>query len=179
MKLITGPNPPLHRRFNEQESIEYIRNRYRHFHETISKQVEALQHEGAFLNKCKIYYEKGYKDWVILSAIFNRMMNLKAKELGITLDSEEHLKQFLELRNLIQDAIYPADLFLGEELDTLFEINNFTCLKTYGFDFRQKSITPETRACIERFLRDRMKHFEFDLHHSPLFGETPGNWPET
>lgn len=118
MKLITGPNPPLHRRFNEQVSIEDIRNRYRNLHEMIAKQVESLQHEEAFLNKCKNYYDKGYKDWIILLAIFNRMMNLKAKDLGLIFDSEEHLKQFLELRTLIQDAVYPTNLFLGK---------NWTC----------------------------------------------------
>ena len=128
-------------------------------------------------DKCKDYYKNGYTDWVILSAIFNCMTNWKAKEQGLDIIRDEDKTQFSKLENSIQNTVYPTILFLGQELDERIKIHNFISLKTYGFEIRQNVLTPEIVACIEKFLRYRMKHFDLDLPHSLLFGEPPGDWP--
>ena len=65
----TGPIPPTHRKYNEQASIEFIKNRYINLRNMIEKQVELLQHDELFCDLCERYYKKGYKDWFILSTI--------------------------------------------------------------------------------------------------------------
>jgi len=171
----TGPIPPLHRKYNEHTSIEFIKNRYINLREVIEKQVELLQNDESFCDQCKHYYKKGYKDWLILSTIHNCMMNWKANEIGYMMDDRDEVR---ELANLIQGVVYPANLFLGDQFEGNINIFNFTCLRTYGFQLRQNIITPKIADSIERFLRDRMNHFKLDIPHNPLFGKPPGEWPK-
>ena len=171
----TGPIPPPHRKYNEQTSIEFIKNRYINLRKMIEKQVELLQHDELFCGMCESYYKKGYKDWLILSTIHNCMMNWKANEIGYMMDDRDEVR---ELANLIQGVVYPANLFLGDQFEGNINIFNFTCLRTYGFQLRQNIITPKIADSIERFLRDRMNHFKLDIPHNPLFGKPPGEWPK-
>lgn len=174
----TGPIPPPHRKYNEQTSIEFIKNRYINLRKMIEKQVELLQHDELFCGMCESYYKKGYKDWLILSTIHNCMMNWKANEIGrplYTIDDRDEVK---ELANLLQGVVCPTNLFLEDEFEGHIRVFNFTCLKTYGFELRQSTITPKIADSIERFLRDRMNHFKLDIPHNPLFGKPPGEWPK-
>jgi hypothetical protein len=173
-----GPIPPLHRKYNEQISIEFIKSRYINLRNVIEKQVELLQHDELFCDKCGNYYKKGYKDWVILSTIHNCMMNWKANEIGLPLYMRVDREEFNELVNLLQGVVYPTNLFSGDEFEEHIKAFNFTCLRTYGFDLRQSTITPEIADNIERFLSDRMNLFKLDLPHNPLFGKPPGEWPK-
>lgn len=176
MNSTIGVRPPLHRRFDGKTAMQHICNRYRHCRQKIVNQVRALQQDELFRKKCQSYYENGYKDWVILTAILNCMLNWKAKEVGLTISSEEDPKRFLELQQTLQDTVYPPLRFLGTEFDFQIRVMHpTTALKTYGFELRRRDFKPEV---VEKFLRERMKHFDFDLPHKPLFGEPPGDWPE-
>ena len=115
----TGPIPPLHRKYNEQTSIEFIKNRYTNLHNVIEKQVELLQHDESFCDQCESYYEKGYKDWVILSTIHNCMMNWKANEIRLPLYMIDDRKEFKELVNLLQGVAYPTNLFFRDEFEAI------------------------------------------------------------
>lgn len=179
MNSVTGSTPPLHKRFDEKKAIVHIRNRYRQIREKISKQIESLQQNRAFREKCQGYYSRGYKDWVICSAIFNCMLNWKAQEDGLKLNppsSSVDSQSFLELQNKLSGIVYPADRFLGKDMSVHLDVvHNVTVLKSYGFELRRKDFKPDV---VEKFLRERMKHFDFDLPHDPLFGEPPGHWPK-
>jgi len=174
MNSDTGIKPPLHRRFDENKALDFIRNRYFQCRKKIAKQVEVLQKDTAFREKCKEYYKRGYKDWVILSAIFNCMINFKAQELGLNLSSEEDRDKILELSNMLQNTVYPTNKFL-KDMDVQIKLHSILALNTYGFELRRKDFKPDV---VERFLRERMRHFDFDLPHEPLFSEPPGSWPK-
>lgn len=170
----TGMKPPLHRRFDEKKALEFIGNRYRHCRNRILKQVEALQKDALFREKCKELYRRGYKDWVILTAILNCMINFRVRELGLDLSREEVRSKFQELSEMLQDAVYPTNEFL-ESIDFQIKFHSILALSTYGFEPRRRDFKPEV---VERFLRERMRHFDFDLPHKSLFNEPPGSWPE-
>jgi hypothetical protein len=155
--------------------MHHIRSRYRNCRQDIVEQVTALQHDPAFRKKCLDYYQKGYKDWVILAAIFNVMLNLKAQDLRLELHRKKDHKKFLELKDMIRNTVYPTSLFHKENMDMQIKLHAVYVLSTYGFELRRSDIKPEV---IENFLRERMKHFDYDLPHKPLFGEPPGEWPE-
>jgi hypothetical protein len=174
MNSDTGIKPPLHRRFDKNRAMEFIRNRYRHCRNKIAKQVEVLQKDAAFREKCKEYYKRGYKDWVILTTILNCMINFKIQELGLKLPSEEVRNKYLELSNMLQNTVYPTNKFL-ENMDLQIKFHSILALNTYGFELRRKDFKPDV---VEKFLRERMRHFDFDLPHKPLFGEPPGSWPK-
>lgn len=178
MSSHTGANPPLHRRCDERTAIRHIRRRYRVSREKIARQVEALQKDPEFLAKCRDYYRKGYKDWVILYGIVNCMLNWKARELGLLLHIEEnrgqYREQFPQLLDGLSGTVYSTNRFLGEDMDMHMRLHCCNVLTTYGFEIRRRDFRPEV---VENFMRVRMRHFEFDLPHDPLFGEPPGYWP--
>lgn len=176
MNLGIGVTPPLHRRFNEQTALRKVRNRYRAFHEKILHQVEILQKDKRFREKCQTFYQKGYKDWVILGAVFNCMLNWKGSELGLGLPAPGDQDNVLKLETLVGKTIYPADRFLGKDMDLQIQMHSLFVLPSYGFSARRRVFEPEV---VEKFLRERMRHFDFDLSHPPLFGVPPGGWPKT
>lgn len=174
----TYPIPPLHRKYNEQTSMEFIKNRYINLRNVIEKQVELLQQDDSFCDQCESYYKKGYKDWLILSTIHNCIMDWKVNELGSPLYIVDDREAVKEVLNHLQGIVYPTNLFLGDEFEAHIKAFNFICLKTYGFELRQIAITPKMANNIEGFLRDRMNHFKLDMPHNPLFGKPPGEWPK-
>jgi hypothetical protein len=171
----TGATPPLHRRFNEQDALKLIRGRYAGLRSRISSQVSVLQKDGDFRQLCGSYYDAGYKDWLIISAVLNCMLTWKAHSRGLDLRFSEPREHLLELSEGLEDTCYPAWRFEKEEMDRMIATHNMTALVSYGFQPRRADFRAEV---IERFLRERMNHFEFDLPHKPLFGEPPGDWPD-
>jgi hypothetical protein len=133
-----------------------------------------LQKDSLFRQECQEYYQRGYKDWVIVGAIFNCMLNWKAHELGIKLPDEKERQSVIELQELLSDALYPTGQFLGKDFDFQIKFHSLLALKSYGFELRRMDFNPEI---VEKFLRERMKHFDFDISHRSLFGEPPGDWP--
>jgi hypothetical protein len=174
MKSKKAPPPPLHRRFDEQKAINLIRNRYENFKRLLDKQVKELRHYEPFRHKCRSYYDKGYKDWLILSIIYGCMINWRALEMGLNLFQVEDLKKLEKVHNSLGEFVYEPERFLREDFEFQLHIQLMTQLRSYGFEIRRRAIDPEI---LEQFLRIRMRHFDYDLPHRPLFGEHPGEWP--
>jgi hypothetical protein len=71
--------------------------------------------------------------------------------------------------------VYPVEDFLTAELDFMFINHAITCLQPYGFEDRGVRLAT---APVIKFLRERMKHFDLDIPHSPMFGRPPAGWPK-
>lgn len=175
MTFTTGANPPLHSRFNERDAMRFVRNRYRNCYEKIRKQVGELQKDIEFRRRCQGYYNEGYRDWVILVAVLNCMMNWRGRELGLDISRTSDQKRFVELTEQLQETVYPPERFMGEDMELHIRTHAGNALPTYGFQLRRRDINP---MVVEKFMRERMRYFDFDLPHKSLFGEPPGDWPE-
>jgi hypothetical protein len=153
---------------------EQVRHRYDALRARIPSQVAALQLDKDFRSLCKLYYGKGYKDWVILSAVINCMLNWQAQR-HLDLRDAGDRARLPTMANDLNDTVYPAWRFTQEEMDRAVAGHNMAVLLRYGFEPRRADFQPKT---VEKFLRERMRHFEADLPHEPLFGDPPGSWPE-
>src|SRR4051812_21162242 len=120
MTSITGSTAPLHRRFNEQDSLRQIRNRYLGMKDEIADQVNALQRDERFLSRCGEFYTRGYKDWHILSAILNLMLQLRCRELKLNLNKREDAERMKKVPKELRGRVYPTESFLTNELDFMF-----------------------------------------------------------
>jgi len=175
MTSITGSTAPLHRKFDEQDSLRQIRNRYIGLQEQISEQVSVLQSDERFLERCECYYREGYKDWHILAAVYNLVANKRGQDLKIELRTREDAERFKDAAKNLKGVLYPAENFLTPELDFMFVNHALTCLLPYGFEERGVGLRAEP---VIKFLRERMKHFELDIPHAPMFGHPPNDWPK-
>lgn len=171
----TGAKPPLHRRFDEARSLELIRNRYSNLRTRIPSQVANLQADTEFTELCKSYYGRGYRDWLIVSAIFNSMLNWVADKHKWNPDLPIAPQKLAEIGHNMSDISFPTWRFEKDRMDIMINMHNASSLTSYGFQPRRSDFRPEI---VERFLRERMRHFELDIPHHPLFGVPSGEWPE-
>ena len=175
MTSTTGLKPPLHKRFNEKQSLEYIRNRYLGMKGKFDAQLAVLQADEAFLGRCEKLYANGYKDWHILSAIYNRVLTLESTRRGIDLHTEDGREAHKNLSKEVMTGAFPPESFDGAEWDMAFKMHAVTCLGTYGFQLRSGAISPDA---ITAFLRERMRHFDLDIPHDRMFTRPPAPWPD-
>jgi hypothetical protein len=173
MTSITGLTAPLHRRFDEQDALRQIKSRYTALHEDIESQIRLLQSDPRFLARCEDYYHKGYKDWHILSAILNQMLQIRQCELGNQLRTKQEFEEFKKMALQLKGRVYPVERFLTSELDFMFVTHALTCLHRMGFEERAGL----DQECTRKFLRERMRHFDLDIPHQPMFRSPPGVWP--
>ena len=173
MTSTTGSTPPLHRRFNEAESIRQIKDRYAGMKTRIAPQVALLQHDDAFLSRCAAYYKQDYKDWHILAAVLNYMLNREAERRGFGWLRED-VNRRQKLIDELPNVVLPAAEFSGRQFELHFTGHALSCLRAYGFECRNPRINDAT---VEKFLRQRMRHFDLDIPHTPMFGRPPGDWP--
>lgn len=168
-------SPPLHRRFDEQKALRQIAERYQGCRGRIPTQVKMLQDDEDFCALCQQYYAMGYKDWMILMAILNCVLNWKLQARGVKLAGANVAQLMRTQMHEVNDDSYPVWRFDREMMDLHLQIFHMIALKAYGFDLRRRDYHPK---CVERFLRCHMRHFDLDLAHEPMFGETKGEWPQ-
>lgn len=173
MTSITGSKAPLHRRFDETDSIRQIKDRYIGLKTRIAPQIALLQKDDGFMQRCAVYYERGYKDWHILAAVLNYMLNREAQRRGFGWRPED-VSRRQKLIDELPNVLLPATEFSGREFEVHFSGHAMTCLQAYGFECRNRRVND---AAIEKFLRDRMRHFDLDIPHTPMFGRPPDDWP--
>lgn len=173
MTSTIGSKAPLHRRFDETDSIRQIKDRYIGLKTRIAPQTTLLQKDEGFLARCVGYYGRGYKDWHILAAVLNYMLNREGQGLGFGWRAED-VSRRQKLIDELPNVLLPAPEFSGREFEMHFSGHAMTCLQAYGFEPRNRRVNDAT---IEKFLRDRMRHFELDIPHAPMFGRPPGDWP--
>jgi hypothetical protein len=138
------------------------------------KQIRALQADERFLDQCASHYQRGYKDWHIIGAISNAMLNLYARKRGIEMGPENEAR-VVALSTELKDVLIPVECFLGEKFERYFTVHLFTCMKQWGFEGRGAGYEVKV---IEKFMRERMKHFDTDVEHAPMFVRPPSWWPK-
>jgi hypothetical protein len=96
--------------------------------EDIADQVKLLQADERFLVRCDEFYKAGYKDWHILTAIFNFMLHLKNQEIDNLLKTREDRERSKETPKLLKGSQYPVEKFLATEMEMHFTVHALTCL---------------------------------------------------
>lgn len=174
MKSMIGSEPPLHKRYDPNTALEHIRNRYKATKKSCELQVSLLQKDNRFIRKCEYLYSTDYRDWIILTIIFNCMMDRKLRSISGGFTPVYLKNNYDEILESLRTETYPVEVFLGELFEMQKQSHFTTVLITWGFQLRRSDYDPEV---VERFLRKRMRHFENDLPHQNLFGNPLGDWP--
>lgn len=170
-------SPPLHRRHESTEARAAVAEKYRLFEERLGPQVLILQSSEVFCSQIADWYERGYKDWMILGATFNIVMQTMLAEQGLDLlDGQTgEIAIRIAMDKTRPMRVYAADHFVRPDFEFFMYHCNFQALLRYGFDIRRHRLKAPV---VESFLRDRLNYFELDLHHEPLFGIPSGAWPK-
>jgi hypothetical protein len=119
MTSITGLKAPLHRRFDEADSIRQIKDRYIGLKTRIAPQTALLQKDDGFLDRCAVYYERGYKDWHILAVVLNYMLNREAQRRRFGWGPED-VSRRQKLIDELPNVLLPPAEFSGREFEIHF-----------------------------------------------------------
>jgi hypothetical protein len=176
MTSIIGGSPPLHRRFDESKSIELIQNRYRNLQPILARQVEVLQKDVESRIVFRDFYDQGFKDWHLVSAVFNIRMNWYYGDFQFAMENPPDSDKLNEIKEIISLFTEPPSRFANAGLiEQALRIFDATVLMSHGFHCRRSDYKHEA---VRNFLRNRMRHYDLDIPHQPLFGKPPGNWPD-
>ncbi|PKQ46079.1 hypothetical protein [Confluentibacter flavum] len=139
-------------------SVEAIENRFNNTKKSIYITIEKLKKDNEFIKLIHSLREEGWKDWQIITNIFNFMISYKVRRFeNINYTNEKEAielinKMFVKYKNLDEKDCYiefPVQAFKSKEFMEQFEVGIGSIIKTYGLE--NKSITPNFDA-IKEFL---------------------------
>jgi hypothetical protein len=167
---------PLHQRFDKRKALVMALNRYRIIRARIPAQVSLLQESSAFREQCAKYYKEGRPDWSILVAIYGAALNVTTRQMNLPPTIAGSPETLRKIEELLKERPAPAYLFTDEVMRSTFATQPVAILESWGFKVDRREFRPET---LEWFLEKRLPVFSCDLPHTAMFGDPPGDWPES
>ena len=147
-------NDSLSKKYNQEFSLNAIKNRFNNSYNSIYITLNSLKENIDFSTLINQYRAIGWKDWQIISNIYNFIIDYKVKyfENSNYENIEESQKLINKYRKLDEKNClikFPLEAFKSKEFITQFDISMSTILITNGLVC--KSSTPNFKA-IKEFL---------------------------
>lgn len=158
--------------YNYEKSIDNIRSRYKNCLKAIHLTLKRLKLSEEFNEKVIKFQKDGWLDWQILLALFNTIIDLKAKNIlrqngrKYTSDLEwiEYLqKTIAEIMHVDEKETYveiPVDVIYGENFDRQMDLVPIHVLKS--FKLESKSRFPDPIA-LRKFLDEKFRFNTDDI----------------
>ena len=112
---------------------------------------------------------QGWKDWHILLALVNLVMNYRMEKLGITgniVAMEKFYQEYLYEEEKDNAVSIPIEEINEANMKTNLQVSMLGTLKGLGFSLERKLIKREE---IADFLADKFNYWEDDIDHEPIF----------
>ncbi len=154
--------------YDKKKAEELIKARYAKSIPAIRLTLNRIVPTEQFQNLKNKLRNKGWKDWHILLAIFNLVLNYRMSELGIrTINAMDNFRQkFMQEEEKEESLIVPLDQINEENMKNNLKMSMLGTLKGYGFSLEGKIINPEK---ISKFLAEKFNYWEDDVDHEPIF----------
>jgi hypothetical protein len=113
---------------------------------------------------------QGWKDWHLLLAVVNIVVNGRARRLGVnmnalTKDDMERVQGLLRAEERPGDPMPPADVFTEDAMWVHLANAAVTTMRGWGLELRVRF---EPRALLA-VLGDRFNYWDDDVAHEPIF----------
>ncbi|MBA7514088.1 hypothetical protein ES705_06112 [subsurface metagenome] len=155
--------------YDKNKSEMMIKKRYKNCIPSIRLTLKRIIPTENFQKLKKILRSQGWKDWHILLAFFNLVMNYKMMKLGI-LNNFNSMIEFGEkypYQEEDENSIYvPLSEFTEENMNKSLEISMPATLNIYGFSMERKKINIYE---IHKFLTEKFNYWIDDTEHEPIF----------
>lgn len=150
---------------------EHIRNRYENLRQRLGGILAQLASSKEFRKVTSSLREEGWKDWHILLAVYNAVVNYLAsmqQGAGNKLTHQERIARGVELAKLEvlpDDVPIPSSVVSEENLRQCLRHSMLSTLKTWGLTVNTKAIDP---YAIEKLLSERYGYWTDDVPHEDL-----------
>ena len=92
------------------------------------------------MSLCAEYYQQGYNDWHILSAVLNQVLHLETDKRRLGWSSED-MKRRQKVMDELHEVQFPPQAFNRSDMDRHFSMHAMTCLHGYGFVLRNRRVS--------------------------------------
>lgn len=166
--------------YNHDKAIENIKGRYKNCIGVIHLTLERLKQSEQFITELSRLKNEGWLDWQIVLALYNNILDLKAKNLlaqnGKTYANDEEWledfqKTFHEIRFKDETETYveiPINALIGENLELQLKQISAHVLKSFGLE--DKSRFPNFEA-LKSFLNERFRFQEDEVEELSPFSK--------
>jgi hypothetical protein len=165
---------PIHQglipNYSEEQSKEFLNNRYTRLIPAIKFTVKRLSKEPQFQDIIKKLRQEGWRDWHILAAIHGVTINYRVHR-KITSDMSEEDIQKLYQKFLLkpEKANYSEVPLIEFSEKNLRNSLNMSMLSTFkGLELENHQLTPDFQS-VEHFLRVRCNYWKDDIEHKNPF----------
>jgi hypothetical protein len=158
--------------YDEQSEREDIESRYANVLNTLPRTLPHLQQSPSFLLLVKQLRSNGWKDWHILQAVFNGVVNWTTQWLGTQTDRQRDQEGDRIVRRLLKhgespdDPLIPSSYFTIETMEMLLDVGVATFLKKKGAIFRPRAYNFQK---LRQLAQKRYHYLDLDVPHKPLF----------
>jgi hypothetical protein len=159
--------------YNEQSELEDIKLRYTNVQHMIPYTLKRLQQSPIFLSIVERLKSEGWKEWHILQAIGNGVMNWYTERSGANHDIQRIqdegkavFQRLFEEGEAPHDPPIPLDYFTLEAMHVWLHTGLLTFLSIKGAVFGPRGYFPER---LQTIAKNRYHYFELDVPHSPIF----------
>lgn len=166
--------------YNRDKAIENIKGRYKNCIGAIHLTLERLKRSEQFITELSRLKDEGWLDWQIVLAMYNNILDLKAKNLLAQngksyANDEEWLEDFHntfhEIRLKDETETYveiPIRELIGENLELQLNQISAHVLKSFGLE--NKSRFPNFNA-LKTFLNERFRFHEDEVEELSPFNK--------
>lgn len=158
----------LSKYYDKAKAEELIKVRYTKSIPAIRLTLKRIVPTDHFQNLKSKLRNEGWKDWHILLALDNLVLNFRMSELGIRTihDMNNFRKKFMQEEEKEENLIVPLDQINEENMKNNLKLSMLSTLKGYGFSLEGKMIDPEE---ISKFLAEKFNYWKDDVDHEPVF----------
>lgn len=156
--------------YNPQNAQKAIKGRYKNCLSGVHLTLERFSENEIFKKTIAHFKGEGWKDWHILLAIYNAVLNYKSN-INLTAQSspEDYQREFQKLYGKDEKETYidvPIEVFTIENIGEQFYLFTPSVLQSYGLS--HKAPFAELHAILE-VLKKRFNFLSDDIDHEPLF----------
>jgi len=164
--------------YDREHECEVIQRRYTNTLHAIPYTLERLQCSPAFLKTVHQLRAEGWKDWHILIAVLNGVINWRSERTGENRGPQQYLRRFNALFDHLMehgespdDPLVPPEYFTVDTMRQWLDASIVAMLKQKGGVLRPRGYDPKK---LRRIAERRYHYFELDVPHQPLFPDEPG-----
>ncbi len=155
--------------YDKKISEAIIKNRYKNSIPPLRLTLKRIVPTEKFQQLKKNLRLSGWKDWHILLAFLNLVLNYRMRELGILNninEMAEFTKNFLYQEEREGSVQVPLNEFTEQNMTKSIEQSMPATLRTYGFSLEGNSLEIEE---MKRFLSEKFNYWNDDVEHENIF----------
>lgn len=168
---LTQSLPQHYSTYDHAASLEAIKGRYERILPPVWLTLPRLSAESRFMDLVAKLREEGWKDWHLLTAVSNIVVNRRAVHRGLNLttsytqDDIDKFRAIMGQEEHRDDPETPAESFTEDEM--WFHLANAEILtaKQLGLEVRLHRFEPRSLLSV---LGDRFNYWDDDFDHEPI-----------